>query len=549
MPTVYSSILYDDVRIYDSLKIAQGGGLFKTYTEEGLHRPFASSFYGSRSDGSQLFTFQNVAPHIGEETSVLRLPFTVIVDDTLGNASGRTLMDKLERMRFIDISYTDSNGNAAAMYGWVDGYRITGSGGPQSTVEIRWHLDYYLSYPNTGYGAGRILRGPASYARPDPSEPRRWVYSDKTVLSNTWAAGGDKFVLLIYQKTENSNTSVEYLDWKIGETITSGGVSYSTLNISQLYQGLLEEKLGIDPDTIIGCWISPFDMAGTSTQILTHGTYAAHVVGLTTATYINNVTAVTPGDNDLYIVTDQNGQRVGEVGWGCTFDKITVTTDAGAEGCRIRIVFEDTSKADWIGEGRVVEIPAIPVPVTSNAWSSYVYSGQREYDKTTARINQEKQLVNSVAGIGTSAIGGAVAGSMVAPGAGTVAGAVAGIVSGTVGAGVSYFSSGHYDRKAQEATDRLMANQSGNIVLGGGGPNWLRDDWYLVHLVRDSVSAAEMSDEQSELGYRTDSYSADCTTLISGGGGLKIEGLEVKDVGPAGQRYISSLFARGVHLD
>ena len=69
-------------------------------------------------------------------------------------------------------------------------------------------------------------------------------------------------------------------------------------------------------------------------------------------------------------------------------------------------------------------------------------------------------------------------------------------------------------------------------------------------MVRDSESAAELSLEQSELGYITDSQIADCSTLIAAGGGIRIEGVEVKgNILPEGKAYIAALFARGVHLD
>ena len=56
--------------------------------------------------------------------------------------------------------------------------------------------------------------------------------------------------------------------------------------------------------------------------------------------------------------------------------------------------------------------------------------------------------------------------------------------------------------------------------------------------------------EQSELGYVTDSYKTDCSPIIAAGGGLRIEGLEIKgDIPREGKNYISSLFARGVHID
>ena len=72
----------------------------------------------------------------------------------------------------------------------------------------------------------------------------------------------------------------------------------------------------------------------------------------------------------------------------------------------------------------------------------------------------------------------------------------------------------------------------------------------IVKLKRDPESLEELETEQSELGYLTDSYKTDCSSIIAAGGGLRIEGLEIKgDIPREGKNYIASLFARGVHID
>ena len=104
-----------------------------------------------------------------------------------------------------------------------------------------------------------------------------------------------------------------------------------------------------------------------------------------------------------------------------------------------------------------------------------------------------------------------------------------------------------------KANNRLLSNQAGSVLISGGGDAWktsLYGSWNIVALVRDSESAAALSAEQAEMGYITDMFVSDCTSLISGGGGLRIEGLEITgDMNREGKAYIQALFARGVHLD
>ncbi len=118
----------------------------------------------------------------------------------------------------------------------------------------------------------------------------------------------------------------------------------------------------------------------------------------------------------------------------------------------------------------------------------------------------------------------------------------------------NYFVGSYYDSKNQEQVDKLMSNQLSSVLVGSSGLGWMgfasNGEWSIVKLVRDTQSAAELTAEQSELGYITDTFAADCSTIVSQGGGLRIEGLEVKgEISPEGRRYISALFARGVHLD
>ena len=166
--------------------------------------------------------------------------------------------------------------------------------------------------------------------------------------------------------------------------------------------------------------------------------------------------------------------------------------------------------------------------------------------------------MNGIAGVGTSAIGGAIAGSMVLPGPGTVAGAIGGAVSSLVGTTVNYATSGMFDTQTQQAVDKLTSSQTAGLIIAARGrrgiePFGKTDEgfgWTVVTMEADAESSAELAAEQSELGYVTDAYVADCSTIISSGGGLRIDRLEVKgDINAKGRREISALFARGVHLD
>lgn len=198
----------------------------------------------------------------------------------------------------------------------------------------------------------------------------------------------------------------------------------------------------------------------------------------------------------------------------------------------------------------VISVPLPSVPITSNTKSSYVYSGERDYDMTMRELQKEQAAISGISGSGTSALGGYLAGSMGKVGGGV--GAIAGLAANLIGTSVNYAASTYFDSKTQEAVDKLKSNQANNVLNTAGGNAWVSAGakWKIVTLVRDAVSSAELTAEQSELGYVTDTFAADCSTIISQGGGLRIEGLEVKGgISREGREYIAALFARGVHID
>ena len=175
-------------------------------------------------------------------------------------------------------------------------------------------------------------------------------------------------------------------------------------------------------------------------------------------------------------------------------------------------------------------------------------------------IQRNQNLLNGVMGSTNSAIGGAVAGSMAAPGVGTIAGAAAGLITGLTSAGVNYFMSGAFDYQTQQAVDKLTANQAAGLIITAKGRRGLEPmgkakntgayGWSLLKMVADPQSKAEYDMEHMELGWDTDTYCTDCSSFIMAGGPLRIQNLIMHgDLPKEGREYIRQLFERGVHID
>ena len=329
-----------------------------------------------------------------------------------------------------------------------------------------------------------------------------------------------------------------------------------------VYQGLIEELFSLDPDSIQGAWISPVPITDSTAFTVVTGNYGGHTYGARDramgfdpkVTTVSTYPVRTADDNHRVYIVDQNGAIVAQLPWGYSTVKISFCADFGGTDAILVIDMNDSGNPEAdAAEGLVTTVPLISVPITSNAYASYVYSGQREYDMTIKAIQRDQQAVQGIASAGTSALGGGMMGAIAGGPTGAVAGVAVGLTTALVGTGVNYVTQGEFDRRTQNAVDKLTSNQAANIINSPGGQAWttsiMPGAWKVVTLTRDSVSAAELSDEQSEFGYATDCYKTDCSSLIASGGGLRIEGLEVTGVGPEPARYLSAMFARGVHID
>lgn len=559
------------------------------YEEEDLHKPLpmSTNTAGFHLDQAALaYQYDSFTPRKGREWSEMEVPIDY------SEFTGLTAFGKMPRFIRIGIQSTDgSNYMTMNVYGWIDDISPIATKGPKSNTLIRWHVDYWLTIADAldqknldptlwadwsvTFGQGRIRRGPAAVARPDPSSPRMWVNAGKTELKPPetyfWEEGGP-FCIVMYtvntydQQTPPQLTKTEFKIawWPLNSNSYYMANSYSTITINRIYNGLIEECLGISPNSIVGVWFSPICPAGGAGSIRTHTDSGSSAVfawyergGGDIASPVYEITYNDPIKTDditKYMIVDPLGTVYATAPWGIEFDKIKMYLDIGTSGAWLNVIFSNTNDvSDEDGEGRRVQVPLISAPITSNDLSEYVYSGQREYDKSTARLQQEKNAWSGVANLGGGIVGGAIGGAIAGGPAGAVAGAGGGLISGTVGTIANFWLTEIYDSKNQDALDRLMSNQTASVLIAGGGRSWFDvgdGKWWMIELSRDPVSAAELSAEQSELGYVTDTYSPDCDTFIRTGGPMRIEGLQVRGcVNREGKAYLRALFERGVNID
>ena len=462
-------------------------------------------------------------------------------------------------MSYLYMEASDSGNNSIKIFGWIDG--VEQSASSNEAVVIRWTPDYWRTYSGSAtFGKGTITRcNNSTYMRPSGIQPRRWKVNKKEALTGTYG-GGKKYIIVIYSETVGGVTYIRYASWEQGSTITSGGNTYYTVSLEELYSGVLDEAIHISPNTISGVFISTAPPFVFSTgQVKTYGSYAWYVNYVTSSPVMVSSTyssSYTTDDMHRTVIVDPYGTIVWELPWGMTIKDYRFFFDLGTISAQLMINYtsqDNESLLDFTpgAVGLLAMLPLINAPVNSNAWSEYSYTYAREYDKQNREIARNQKAVSSLSGTGASIIGGAIAGTMVAPGPGTAIGAVAGASSSLIGAGIDYVASGYFNDKLQNETDKYYSNQSANMLMPAGGAGWknLNNDWSIVELIGDTVSVTEHSSFITNNGYRTEIAVGNPNSFLTAGGPLQIVNLTVTgSIPPIAKQAIKSLLESGVRI-
>lgn len=493
--------------------------------------------------------------------------YTLAADETLRPHKGSTLTSlnlplsftQVFGMSYLYIEASDGSGSVS-MFGWITSIeqRSTSAEG----VTVRWDADWWRTYAGSAtFGKGTITRcSNSTYKRPSGIQPRRW----KVTKKETFRVGTESaahYIIVVYSETVSSTTYIRYGAWEEGSSITIGGTPYSTVSLVQLYNGLLDEKLGIDPQAIHGIFVSsfkPFTFNSSSTK--TNGTYAwyEYPLGVPTPPQYTGTLSDTYITDDMHrtVIVDQYGTIVWELPWGMSVKDFTRFTDIGTVSANLVIKFttQDNEAYGLFTPGATGVLAMLPLtnaPLNSNAWSSYNFTYAREYDKQNREIARNQQAISSLAGAGTGLIGGAIAGTMASPGIGTAAGAVAGASSSLIGTGIDYVMSGYFNDQLQQETDKYYSNQSANMLLPANGLGWrnLTNGWYILQLEGDTVSVTEHTAFITNNGYETEIAVANPNSFITTGGPLQIINLTVTgNIPPQAKQYIKDKFETGVRI-
>lgn len=245
-------------------------------------------------------------------------------------------------------------------------------------------------------------------------------------------------------------------------------------------------------------------------------------------------------------ITDMSGLPIGSIPWGLKIKDYGMRLIATPVSAAIEIRFRGV---DSYASGLCFSIPLPSIDISSNAVSSYLLSGQRDYDMRQREIAAQQSLIQGVSGAATGAVGNAMLGGIGGLGASTVgiASAGLGIATSLVGYGLDLYQNG----QLQKAEDQLKARQSESIISAGSGWDWLWHgrDISLIELVCDEYSISRYDKDIEFNGISCSEPTDDITQLMNKGGPLRISNAVILgDIPPEAKQYISQMLAKGVYM-
>ena len=478
-------------------------------------------------------------------------------------------------------------------YGWIDKVELSSDGEYPMTI-ISWHIDEWRTWKaEITFGSGHVKRRPFKDLATTPIQdyPIRYVKLDSDDIHvHDILLGNDGFnnyqvwwiLVSVNHKTVTDEIETRFYTYPIFLTMSTIVCHFKATDVSdntvktlhgprldQIYEGYLDERLGdmlgAAPESVNGVWItpispilsadaavsgtgshgSPFDFGNMSSDCV-DGSYG--MLKLAQVDFIRSrsktITAITSSEEKRYCLTSTDGLKILDLPYGYSVDTVNITMLNEPDGPYFEISLKNSTYGNL--EGMTVNVPLLSLPFSSNAYTSYVYSGQQQYDKEMRTLRSNSKAIE---GTSVMAASGALMGAFGSMGA--IAGAGMGLASGLL----PYASEMIYSNdKEQTLENRLKANQPSTMIIS---PNALLSiargyDFVIKALIPDDYSAAPITAMKNQFGVSVDELNPSCDTLIrvtSPTGYYNIQNMIVNgNVPVSAKKWIREKFRSGVRL-
>ena len=485
---------------------------------------------------------------------------------------------------YIEITL-DYGNETYVYYGWVDEVSIRS----EERTNISYHIDHWRTYIDKCTFKGGYLENSTSSDFPqqfamnrwsvdrvifmmenserlstDPqshiaNRPMQWLYFSLASTEATPELGIQVLSLLCCAPIRDQDTYIKDVDT---------ADSRKTLTLSDVVLNRWDEVLKMDPKKIKGAWLSPLPpeaLGGTGTQsdpfYLRRGSYedrrsawkCANKQGSNASVFVcykensaddsqfmergYSESGLISNDTTRFVITGFDGEPIGELPWGVQVSSIKYRMCMSVTSCYIQV----RPNINGPAEGMSWTIPCMPLDMLENAWSSYSYSGQKDYDRSMRNTKLVSGALSTIASAGGTS---ATVGSLLAQNKG----------SAVLGTAIAQGSSGFGLMETfieQQRREQLVQRQSASLLGTGNGFDGI---YYgrspaLIVMKGDAPSIRRRANNLAQYGYTVGEYRDDLNSLIRAGGTLRISDLTVLgDVPAESKRYIKNKLAQGVRM-
>ena len=462
---------------------------------------------------------------------------------------------------YLKMTLDLNNGADVTVYGWIDTVECSSDTTGSPATVISWHIDYWRTYAfKARYGAGIVQRR----GNPTDFPPQPYPYRYRTVEESVKLCGDTYWWILMMVNSSAGEQSRTYTyAFPVSASNPALEVTVGTgkaPNLNAIAAGRLDELLGLDPKNIISIFASPIQPSAGMSGWLTvaagdYEIYYDDALGYQQSSASLDAAVVT-SDTSIYAVTDLDGSIIASLPWGLPVKDYSYRVIMDSSAAYVQIRFDGV---DSRAEGVCATLPLIPLPLTENSWSSYVYSGARSADIQQMRTEADRAHETAIAGTAISGAEGALSGALLGSsggiagaGTGAVVGAATSMVSNYLTAESNYAIAQKYNSRFQSITDYRMKNQTNGLIMLGSGFDVCdhgTDGIRLIRMDNDEYSQGVRARDIEIYGAHVSEPTASCQSLVEAGGPLQIDNLEVGGAIPTPAKdYLRRRFSQGVRM-
>lgn len=378
----------------------------------------------------------------------------------------------------------------------------------QGRTVIAYQLDAWETHRYQGnlkLGAGQVTRrgdanvnGNDAYADFEiipPFEPNDFYIEDCTDRSNVGHGTGGGYYPCVFAFVRNNTT-----DWCLIVCCRLNDLTVNERNAFLVNTSAIIKYINdVLPDIgenleIVGAWYSSYcpNMDGTKwVNTEKNGCWYADVLN-TNEDLTYTLSASMWYDRDIptssptlknswtdkierFYIADERGNAIftfaDNVYYGSSVHMILNITMSSCQWLCAIHEYDIKNNVTTLKGTQTFTLPCEPLDFYNDSWYQY-QATQRQMDIDMRSLETKNQAVNGLANVGSSIIGGAVAGTMLAPGVGTAIGAVGGAVASLIGTGASaLYSTTYANNKEQGIIDKSYKKAGDALNLNGNGVN------------------------------------------------------------------------------